>query len=54
MKSQINLTSGTYIRDFYLIPTILLHNGDGIYYSLEIAWLKWYIGFSWQSKGVQA
>lgn len=38
---------GSYTRDFYFIPTILLHNGDGIYYSIEIAWLKWYVGFAW-------
>ena len=41
---------GRYTRDFYIVPTILFHNGDDIYYSLEIAWLKWYIGFSWIRK----
>jgi hypothetical protein len=38
---------GSYTRDIYLIPTILYHSGDGIYASLELAWLKWYVGFCW-------
>lgn len=38
---------GSYIRDFYFIPTILYHNGDGIYAQLDFAWLKWYVGFCW-------
>lgn len=42
---------GKYTRDFYFIPTILYHNGDGIYASLELAWFKWYIGFCWLIKG---
>lgn len=33
-----------YTRDFYFIPTIIYHNGDGIYWSLELAWLKWSMG----------
>ena len=41
------MTSGTYTRDFYILPTLVYHNGDGIYYSLELAWLKWYIEFCW-------
>lgn len=41
------MTRGKYTRDFYFIPTILYHDGDGIYASIEFAWLKWYIGFSW-------
>lgn len=39
------MTRGSYTRDFYFIPTILYHNGDGIYARLELAWLKWYVGF---------
>lgn len=35
------MTRGKYTRDFYFIPTILYHNGDGIYASLELAWLKY-------------
>ena len=38
---------GKYTRDFYIIPTIIYHDGDGFYKSLEIAWLKYYIGISW-------
>ena len=38
------MSKGTYTRDFYFIPTILFHDGDGVYWSLEIAWLKWYVG----------
>lgn len=45
------MTKGKYTRDIYFIPTILYHNGDGIYASLELAWLKWYIGFCWIIKG---
>lgn len=41
------MTRGKYTRDFYFIPTILYHDGDGIYASVELAWLKWYIGFCW-------
>ena len=38
------MTKGKYAKDFYILPTILIHNGDGIYTSIELAWLKWYIG----------
>lgn len=41
------MTRGKYTRDFYFIPTILYHDGDGIYASIEFAWLKWYIGLCW-------
>lgn len=41
------MTRGKYTRDFYFIPTILYHDGDGMYASIEFAWLKWYIGFCW-------
>ena len=44
------MTRGSYIRDFYFIPTLILHDGDGIYKSLELAWLKWYIGIVWTPK----
>lgn len=37
------MTKGTYTRDFYILPTILFHNGE-CYVSIELAWLKWYIG----------
>ena len=37
------MTKGRYARDFYFLPTILLHNGE-FYVSIEIAWLKWYFG----------
>ena len=50
-KGGEEMSAGEYTRDFYIIPTILFHNGDGIYYSLEIAWLKWYIGICWLGKG---
>lgn len=36
---------GTYTRDFYILPTIYYHNGDGLYKTLEFAWLKFFIGF---------
>lgn len=42
------MTHGTYTRDFYILPTVVYHNGDGIYKSLEIAWLKFYVGFIWR------
>lgn len=41
------MIKGSYKRDFYLLPTILFHNGDGIYHTVEFAWLKWYIGIGW-------
>lgn len=37
------MTKGTYTRDFFILPTILFHNGE-CYVSIELAWLKWYIG----------
>lgn len=37
------MTKGKYERDFYIIPTILIHHSD-CYTSVELAWLKWYIG----------
>ena len=37
------MTKGRYTRDFYFLPTILFHNGE-CYVSIELAWLKWYIG----------
>lgn len=36
---------GAYTRDFYILPTIFYHNGDGLYKTLEFVWLKFYIGF---------
>lgn len=41
------ISRGSYIRDFYLLPTIKYHNGDGIYKELEICWLKYFISFVW-------
>ena len=38
------MTKGKFAKDFYILPAILIHNGDGIYTSIELAWLKWYIG----------
>lgn len=43
----MGITKGFYTRDFYFLPTLLYHNGDGIYQTIEIAWLKWYIGVVW-------
>lgn len=37
---------GKYTRDFYIVPTILIHNGDNFYYSIEFAWIKWYLGIT--------
>ena len=34
---------GSYTYDFYFMPTVILHN-TGLYTTLELAWLKWYIG----------
>ena len=47
------MSRGSYTRDFYFTPTILYHNGDGIYYSIELAWLKWYIGICWMNKNAR-
>lgn len=38
------MIKGTYMRDFYILPTINVHGGD-CYVSIEFAWLRWYIGF---------
>lgn len=43
---------GSYTRDCYFIPTILYHNADDIYYTIEFVWLKWYIGFCWYNKNI--
>lgn len=42
-EEERTMTEGRYTRDFYFLPTILLHNGE-CYVSIEIAWLKWYFG----------
>ena len=42
-EEERTVTKGRYTRDFYFLPTILLHNGE-CYVSIELAWLKWYIG----------
>ena len=42
-EEERSVTKGRYTRDFYFLPTILLHNGE-CYVSVELAWLKWYIG----------
>lgn len=44
------MTRGKYTRDFYILPTVIIHNGDGIYTSIEFAWLRWYIGVVIQDK----
>ena len=41
---NIAITKGCYTRDFYILPTILVHHGD-CYKTFEIVWLKWYLGF---------
>lgn len=40
----MKITKGSYIRDFYILPTVLLHRGD-CYEIFEVVWLKWYLGF---------
>ena len=40
----MSIMHGTYTRDFFIFPTIVIHNGDGIYFTVELAWLKWYVG----------
>ena len=42
-EEERTVTKGRYTRDFYFLPTILLHNGE-CYVRVELAWLKWYIG----------
>lgn len=37
------MTFGKYMSDFYILPTIFVHRNEGIYTSIEIAWLKWYM-----------
>ena len=44
-------SKGRFTRDFYVLPTILIHRGDGLYTTVELAWFKWYIGFVWHKKG---
>ena len=40
------MIKGNYIKDFYIFPTIIYHKGD-FQKSIELAWLKWYIGIAW-------
>lgn len=42
---------GRYTKDFYILPTILIHRENGIYTTIEFAWLKWYFGFIRHKKG---
>lgn len=34
---------GRYTRDFFILPSIMIHLGDGIYTTVELSWLRWYI-----------
>lgn len=40
---NIEITKGWYTRDFYILPTILVHSGD-CFKTVEVVWLKWYLG----------
>ena len=40
---NIRVTRGLYTRDFYILPTTLVHHGD-CYETFEVVWLKWYLG----------
>lgn len=46
----MGITKGNYTRDMYFIPTVSYHNGDGWYKTVEVSFLKWYIGICWHSK----
>ena len=48
----IGFAIGFITRDFYILPTILLNNGDGLYHTLKLAWGKWYIGVCWKKAKV--
>jgi len=39
------MTYGKYTRDFYITPSLHVHNGDGIYRSIELGWLRWYLAW---------
>ncbi len=41
---MIRVICGTYTRNFFILPTIVLHDGD-VYKSLEFAWLIFFVGF---------
>lgn len=41
---MIRIICGTYVRNFFVLPTIVLHDGD-VYKSLELAWLIFFVGF---------
>lgn len=43
------MTMGSYTRDIYILLTLLVHRGDG-YTSIELAWLKWYVGVVWKEQ----
>lgn len=49
----MGITRGRYTRNFYILPTLLIHNGGGFYVTLEFAWLKWYWGFIWHNPEVE-
>ena len=40
---NIEITKGWYTRDFYSLPTILVHSGV-CYQTIEVVWLKLYLG----------
>lgn len=39
----MKIIKGSYTRDFYILPTILFHQGD-CYKTIEVVWLKLYLG----------
>lgn len=38
--------SGKNTCNFYLLPTIRIYNGDGIYIAVELAWFNKYLRFT--------
>ena len=41
----MGLVVGSFTNDFYVLPTVIIRRGDGPCYAIEIAWLRWFVGF---------
>lgn len=44
MRRKFGFMSGCYKDRFYIIPTVIFYSADSFYKTIEIAWMRCYIG----------
>lgn len=47
--NDIHIVYGTKTFEFVVLPTIVVTTSDGSYKFITIEWMRWYIGFAWDS-----